>query len=101
VAVSVAAVIKCIGVSWVEPDCFGLIGNGAIVIAVAGVNVAAMHISSPISRVGPNRLAVIRDGFLEPAAPRRGVYPSAFGGKGDIETQYLGCVGLNGWHGLT
>src|SRR5665213_2311254 len=63
-AIRVASVIKCIGVLGAEPDCFGVIGNSAIEFAMAGVSIATMHEAGGVSRIGSDRLVMIRDGFL-------------------------------------
>jgi hypothetical protein len=68
-AVRVTAVIKCIGVLGAEPDRFGVIGNRAFEVAVAGVSIAAMHEAGGVSRIGSDRLVMIGDGFVELAHP--------------------------------
>src|SRR5262245_53180177 len=65
VAVGQAAVVKAIGVGGVEPDRLALISNRALVIATAGVKIAAMHVSRGVSGVSTNRLGMILHRLVE------------------------------------
>jgi hypothetical protein len=42
-----------------------VIGNRALIIATAGISIAAMHVSRGVSRIGPDRLAMILHGLVE------------------------------------
>src|SRR5512135_3633137 len=65
VTVGQAAVIKSIGICGVDPDCVGVIGDRVLIIATAGVSIAAMHVSCGVSRIGPDRLAMILHSLIE------------------------------------
>ena len=64
-AVGQAAIIKSIGVGGVDPDRFAVIGNRAVIVATAGVKIAAMHVSRGVSRIGFDRLGMILHGLVE------------------------------------
>jgi hypothetical protein len=70
-----AATVERGGIGQIEPDRLGVVGDGAVEVALIKPGGAAVDVGVLIFRIEPERLVIVRDGTVEfalgsPAMPR-------------------------------